>query len=71
MSFWTKFIQKSYYQLKTEQAVQGLQVFVFCLVNVDSTVIFKHFEDLKDLIILNILKEILESFSNHCANSHH
>ena len=60
MSFWTKFIQKSYYQLKTEQAVQGLQVFVFCLVNVDSTVIFKHFEDLKDLIILNILKEILD-----------
>ena len=59
MSFWTKFIQKSYYQLKTEQAVQGLQVFVFCLVNVDSTVIFKHFEDLKDLIILNIFKEKL------------
>ena len=48
--------QKSYFQLKTEQAIQGLQAFAFCVVNVNSTVVFKHFEDLKDLIILNTSK---------------
>ena len=48
-----------YFQLKTEQAVQGLQAFPFCLVNVNSTVILKHFEDLKDLVIWDILKERL------------
>ena len=45
--------------MKTEQTVQGLQLFAFCVVKVDSAVVFKHFEDLKDLIILNILKEKL------------
>ena len=59
LSFWTKFTQKRYFQLKTEQAVQGLQAFDFCVINVHSTVVFKHFEDLKYLIILNILKEKL------------
>ena len=59
LSFWTKFTQKSYFKLKTEQAVQGLQAFAFCLVNVNSTVVFKHSENLKDLIILNFLKEKL------------
>ena len=29
LSFWTKFTQKSYFQLKAEQAVQGLQAFTF------------------------------------------
>ena len=56
LSFWTKFTQKRYFQLKTEQAVQGLQAFAFCVVNVNSTVVFKHFED---LIILMILEEKL------------
>ena len=59
LTFWIKFAQKSYFQSKTEQAVQGLQAFDFYVVNVNSTVAFKHFEDLKDLIILNILKEKL------------
>ena len=59
LSFWTKFTEKIYFQLKTEQAVQGLQSFAFYVVNVNSTVVFKHFEDLKDLITLNILKEKL------------
>ena len=45
--------------MKTEQAVQGLLAFAFFVVSVNSTVVFKHFEDLKDLIILNILKEML------------
>ena len=45
--------------MKTEQAVQGLQAFAFYVVNSNSTVAFKHFEDLKDLIILNIPKEKL------------
>ena len=57
LSFWTKFTQKRYFQSKTEQAVEGLQAFAFYVVNVNSTAIFKHFEELKDLIILNILKE--------------
>ena len=48
--------QKSYFQLKTEQAIQGLQAFAFGVVNVNSTVVFKHFEDLKDLFILNTSK---------------
>ena len=43
--------------MKKEQAVKGPQVFPFCIVNVNSAVVFEHFEDLKDLIILNILKE--------------
>ena len=30
--------------------------FAFCAVNVNSTVVFKQLEDLKDLMILNILK---------------
>ena len=54
LSFWTKFTQKRYFQWKTEQAFQGLQTFSFYAVNVNSTVVFKHFENLKDLIILNI-----------------
>ena len=48
--------------MTTEQAVQGLQAFAFYVVNVNSSVVFKHFEDLKDLIILSILKEILVMF---------
>ena len=56
LSFWSKVIQKRYFQLKTEQAVQGLQAFAFCVVNANSTVVFQHFEDLKDLIILNMKK---------------
>ena len=35
LSFWTKFTQKGYFQSKTEQAVQGLQAFAFCVVNVN------------------------------------
>ena len=42
--------------MKTEQEAQGLQAFAFCAVNGNSTVVFKHSEDLKDLIILNISK---------------
>ena len=57
LSFCTKFTQKAYFQSKTEQAVQGLQVFAFCVVKVNSTVVFEHFEDHKNLIIWNILKE--------------
>ena len=56
LKFSTKFTQKRYFQLETEQAVLGLQVLAFSKVK---TVVFKHFEDLKDLIILHILKEKL------------
>ena len=48
--------------MKTEQAVQELQAFAFCIVNVNSSVGLKHFEYVKDLIILSILKEKLGSF---------
>ena len=58
LSFWTKFTKKSYFELKTEQAGQGL-VFTSCTLNGNSAVVFEHFEGLKDLIILNILKEKL------------
>ena len=46
-----------YFQLKTEQAVQLLQAFAFCVVNVKSAVVFKHYEDLKDLIIWTFWKK--------------
>ena len=44
------------FSVEIKQAVQRLQAFTFRVVNVNSTVVFKHFSDLKDLIILNILK---------------
>ena len=50
LSFWTKFTQKMYLQFETEQTIQGLQAIAFYVVNVNSTIVFKHFEDLKDLI---------------------
>ena len=39
------------FPVETEQAVKRLQTFAFCVVNVNSTVVFEH------LIILNILKD--------------
>ena len=45
--------------MKTEQVVQGLQALGFYVAYVNLNAVFKHFEDLKDLIILNILKEKL------------
>ena len=45
MIFWTKFTQNRYFLVKTEQAVQGLQAFALRVVNVNSSVVFKHFED--------------------------
>ena len=51
--------KKSYFQLKIEQAVQGLQAFAFCCSKCWFNYCFKHFEGLKDLLILNILKEKL------------
>ena len=39
------------FPVETEQAVKRLQAFAFCVVNVNSTVVFEH------LIILNILKD--------------
>ena len=58
LCFWTNLPKKRYFQLKTEQVVQELLAFAFSVVNINSSVVFKHFEDLKDLI-LNILKEKL------------
>ena len=41
LSFWTKFTQKKrYFQSKTEQAVQGLQLLPFCVVNLSSILLF-------------------------------
>ena len=47
------------FQVLYEQAVQGLQAFTFCVVNVNVTVAFQNFGDLKNHIILNNLKEKL------------
>ena len=52
------FPKKGYFQFKTE-AVQELEAIALCVAIVNSTVVFKHFEDLKDLIIWKILKEKL------------
>ena len=59
LSFWTRFIIKRHFQLRTEQAVYKLQAVVFFIVNVNSNVVFKHFKYLKDPIILSIMKEKL------------
>ena len=45
--------------METEQAVQGPQAFAFRVVNVNSTVVFKHFDDVRGFIFLNILKQKL------------
>ena len=63
LRFWTKFTQKRYFQSETEQAVQGLQAFDFCVVKVNSTVSFENFEYLKNIIILNILNIYFKHFS--------
>ena len=59
LKFLSKLTQERDFQLKTEEAVQGLQACAFYVVNVNSVIVFKHFEDPKDLIILNISKEKL------------
>ena len=57
LNFWIKFTQQKVFPVK---AVQRLQVFAFCVVNVNSTVVFKYFDDLKDFFFFfNILKENL------------
>ena len=43
--------------MKTEQIVEGLQASVFCVVNFNSMVVSECFKDLKNQIILIILKE--------------
>ena len=48
--------KKRYSQLKTEQAVLGLQASTFCVINFNSTVVFKHFEDLRDMISKVMIK---------------
>ena len=58
LGFWTKFTQKRYFQSKTEQAVQGLQAFIFCVVKINSTVVFEHFEDLKNHYFEHFEREI-------------
>ena len=62
LSFWNKFTWKRYFQSKTEQSAQGLQGYDFYVVNINSAVAFKHFEDLKVLIILNIFKRKIGYF---------
>ena len=47
------------FQVLYKQAVQELQTFAFCVVNVNVTVAFQHFGDFKNHIILNNLKEKL------------
>ena len=45
LGFWSKFTQKGYFLSKTKQAVWGqLEAFAFSVVNINSTVVFEHFE---------------------------
>ena len=55
LSFWTKFTQKKVFPVENRTSSQTT-TFAFYVVNVNSTVVFKHSECLKDLIILKILK---------------
>ena len=76
MSFFTKCTPKKVFPVEKRTSNPGATPVCFLLSKLKfSTVVFKHFEDLKDLIILNILKEklvclaswaliILKSFSN-------
>ena len=65
LSFWTKYTEKKVFPVENRTSsprtcfLCSKQAFAFCVVDVNSTVVFKHFQDLKDLIILNILKEKL------------
>ena len=52
LSFWTNVSQAQYLTQEIQQAVQELQAFAYGVVNVNSTVVFKHFECLKDLKVL-------------------
>ena len=67
---WTKFTQKSYFQLKAEQAVQGLQAFVFCVVNINSAVVFKHLKISKISLFWTLVKSkwLVNSWLNFNLN---
>ena len=58
LSFWTKFTQKTFPVEKRISCPRTTSVSFLCS-KLNSTVVFKHFENLKDPIILNILKEKL------------
>ena len=65
--FWTKLAPKApvenRFKVNMDRfKVQGLQAFAFYVVNVNSTVVFEHSEDLQNFITLNILKEKLVIF---------
>ena len=70
LSFWTKITLKRYFQVKTEQAVQELQAFAFCVENVNSTAIFKHFKDLKISLFWTLVnsKLLVKSWLNFDLN---
>ena len=59
LSFCTKFPQKKVFPVENRTMSPRNTSLCIYIVNVNSTVVFKHFEDLKDLIILSILKEKL------------
>ena len=58
LSFWTKFTQKTFPVEKRISSPRTSSVSFLCS-KLNSPVVFKHFENLKDPIILNILKEKL------------
>ena len=51
--FWIKFTQKRYFQSKKPQAA------AFCVVNVNSTIVIKHFRDIKNLILNNLNEKLV------------
>ena len=57
LNFLTKCTRKRYDRPK--QPIQQTKRVCFCIGNINSMIVFEHFRDLKNLIILNILKEKL------------
>ena len=55
LSFWTKFIQKGYFQWKQNNQPNAIKVFTFFF---NSAIVFEYLQDLKNLSILNTLKKI-------------
>ena len=59
LSLFDQIYPRKQFPVENRTSSPRLQALTFCVVNVNSTAVFKHFENLKDLVILNILKEKL------------
>ena len=77
LSFRTKFTQKRVFPVENRTSSWWTTSVAFCVVNVNSTVVFKDFEDLKILISLfwtfwerfSFMLKLYKVFKEHCVNS--